>query len=144
MFNQILLINTWCAFFYRFMDCHGQCWRFLYFFSRYENAFLLSNIVLIYISWGFLSCSQQVFSFSQKISVNFQLVLRFIQGLSLLLALAGIVVAVILTSLSVSDIFAAILAFIPTGWGILSVSSDFIWSRCFKQFVCIYYVIRCL
>ncbi|KAG9136289.1 hypothetical protein Leryth_003883 [Lithospermum erythrorhizon] len=65
----------------------------------------------------------KVFTFSQKISVNFQLVLRFIQGLSFLLALAGVVVAVVLTDLSVSDIFACILAFIPTGWGILSVSS---------------------
>lgn len=55
-------------------------------------------------------------------SVNFQLVLRFIQGVSLLMALAGIVVAIVLTDLSVTDIFASILAFIPTGWGILSVS----------------------
>lgn len=65
----------------------------------------------------------KVFTFSQKISVNFQLVLRFIQGLSLLLALAGLVVAIILTDLSVPDIFASILAFIPTGWGILSIAA---------------------
>ncbi|KAK3042260.1 hypothetical protein RJ639_001855 [Escallonia herrerae] len=64
----------------------------------------------------------KVFTFSQKISVNFQLLLRFIQGLSFLLALAGLVVAVVLTSLSVSDIFASILAFVPTGWGILSIA----------------------
>ncbi|CAK9172604.1 unnamed protein product, partial [Ilex paraguariensis] len=61
-----------------------------------------------------------VFTFSQKISVNFQLLLRFIQGLSFLLALAGLAVAVVLTNLSVPDIFACILAFVPTGWGILS------------------------
>ena len=54
--------------------------------------------------------------------MNFQLLLRFIQGLTLLLALAGIAVAVALTDLSIVDIFAAILAFIPTGWGIVSVS----------------------
>ncbi|XP_057422591.1 callose synthase 9 [Lotus japonicus] len=65
----------------------------------------------------------KVFTFSQKISVNFQLLLRFVQGLSLLLALAGLVVAVILTDLSVADIFAAMLAFIPTGWGILSIAA---------------------
>jgi len=50
-------------------------------------------------------------------------VLRFVQGLFLLLALAGLAVAIILTELSVPDIFATILAFIPTGWGILSVCS---------------------
>ncbi|KAL4289406.1 hypothetical protein AHAS_Ahas19G0383000 [Arachis hypogaea] len=65
----------------------------------------------------------KVFTFSQKISVNFQLLLRFIQGVSLLLALAGIAVAVALTKLSIPDIFASILAFIPTGWGILSIAA---------------------
>ncbi|CAL5210331.1 unnamed protein product [Lathyrus oleraceus] len=65
----------------------------------------------------------KVFTFSQKVSVNFQLVLRFVQGLSLLLALAGLIVAVVLTDLSVSDIFASILAFVPTGWGILSIAA---------------------
>ncbi|KAL0699345.1 hypothetical protein Bca4012_055467 [Brassica carinata] len=64
----------------------------------------------------------KVFTFSQKISVNFQLVLRFVQGISLLAALAGITVAVVLTDLSVTDIFASVLAFIPTGWGILSIA----------------------
>ncbi|CAG7878192.1 hypothetical protein BRARA_E03232 [Brassica rapa] len=64
----------------------------------------------------------KVFTFSQKVSVNFQLVLRFVQGVSLLVALAGIVVAIVLTNLSVTDIFASILAFIPTGWGILSIA----------------------
>ncbi|KAI4307526.1 hypothetical protein L6164_030703 [Bauhinia variegata] len=65
----------------------------------------------------------KVFTFSQKISVNFQLLLRFIQGLSLLLALAGLAVAVIFTDLSVPDIFASFLAFVPTGWGILSIAA---------------------
>lgn len=64
----------------------------------------------------------QVFTFSQKISVNFQLLLRFIQGVAFLLALAGVAVAVALTNLTIADIFACILAFVPTGWGILSVS----------------------
>ncbi|KAK2977667.1 hypothetical protein RJ640_015664 [Escallonia rubra] len=64
----------------------------------------------------------KVFTFSQKISVNFQLLLRFVQGLSFLLALAGLVVAVVITPLSVPDIFASILAFVPTGWGILSIA----------------------
>ncbi|XP_021771976.1 callose synthase 9-like [Chenopodium quinoa] len=64
----------------------------------------------------------KVFTFSQKASVNFQLILRFVQGLTFLIALAGIAVAIVLTDLSVSDIFACILAFIPTGWMILSIA----------------------
>ncbi|KAF8094628.1 hypothetical protein N665_0358s0010 [Sinapis alba] len=47
---------------------------------------------------------------------------RFIQGLALLVFLAGIIVAVVVTELSVTDIFACVLAFIPTGWGILSIA----------------------
>ncbi|CAI0450688.1 unnamed protein product, partial [Linum tenue] len=65
----------------------------------------------------------QVFTFSQKISVNFQLLLRFVQGVAFLMAIAGLAVAVVFTNLSVPDIFAGILAFIPTGWGILSIAA---------------------
>ncbi|XP_059430071.1 callose synthase 9-like [Corylus avellana] len=65
----------------------------------------------------------KVFTFSQKMSVNFQLLLRFIQGLSFLVALAGLVIAVVLTNLSLPDVFACILAFVPTGWGILSIAA---------------------
>ncbi|KAL6499585.1 Callose synthase 9 [Orobanche gracilis] len=64
----------------------------------------------------------KVFTFSQKISVNFQLLLRFIQGVSFLFALAGLSVAIALTDLSITDVFACILAFLPTGWGILSIA----------------------
>ncbi|KAK4266518.1 hypothetical protein QN277_027422 [Acacia crassicarpa] len=84
-----------------------------------------TSLTVYGLSWAVLAVLIllfKVFSFSQKISVNFQLLLRFIQGLTLLLALAGIVVAVVLTDLSVPDIFASILAFIPTGWGILSIA----------------------
>ncbi|KAK4380701.1 hypothetical protein RND71_002563 [Anisodus tanguticus] len=65
----------------------------------------------------------KVFTFSQKISVNFQLLLRFVQGLSFLLALAGLAAAIVLTELTVTDVFACVLAFIPTGWGILSIAT---------------------
>ncbi|OMP03422.1 Glycosyl transferase, family 48 [Corchorus olitorius] len=65
----------------------------------------------------------KVFTFSQKISVNFQLLLRFIQGLSFLLAIAGVAAAVVFTDLTITDIFACILAFIPTGWGILCIAA---------------------
>ncbi|CAK9137158.1 unnamed protein product [Ilex paraguariensis] len=78
---------------------------------------------LSWIVFAVLIILFKVFTFSQKISVNFQLLLRFIQGLSFLLALAGLAVAVVLTNLSVPDIFACILAFVPTGWGILSIAA---------------------
>ncbi|KAJ4886039.1 Callose synthase 9 [Raphanus sativus] len=65
----------------------------------------------------------KVFALIQKIAVSFRLVLRFVQGLALLVALAGIIVEVVLTELSVTDILACVLlAFVPTGWGILSIA----------------------
>ncbi|XP_047320074.1 callose synthase 9-like [Impatiens glandulifera] len=67
-------------------------------------------------------CLFKVFTFSQKITVNFQLLLRFIQGVFFLLSLSGLAAAVAFTDLSISDVLACILAFIPTGWGILSVA----------------------
>jgi callose synthase len=65
----------------------------------------------------------KVFTISPKLSANFQLVIRLFQGLVFLGLVAGISVAVSLTSLSVRDVFASLLALIPTGWGVLSVSS---------------------
>ncbi|XP_034688013.1 callose synthase 9-like [Vitis riparia] len=91
------------------LDVQGQ--------NRSLTVYGLSWIVLAVLIILF-----KVFTFSQKISVNFQLLLRFIQGISLLLALAGIVIAIAMTPLSITDIFACILAFIPTGWGIISIA----------------------
>ena len=88
--------------------------------------FLFSNLCYLWFELFISSLVLQVFTFSQKISVNFQLLLRFIQGLSFLLAIAGLAVAVALTDLSIPDIFACILAFVPTGWGILSVSLSYL------------------
>jgi len=64
----------------------------------------------------------QVFTFSQKVSVNFQLLLRLIQGITFMAFVTGVVVVVFKTKLTVEDLFSSMLAFIPTGWGILCVS----------------------
>ncbi|TQE01235.1 hypothetical protein C1H46_013142 [Malus baccata] len=68
------------------------------------------------------STSLTVLTFSQKLSANFRLLLRFIQGVSFLLALAGLAAAVKFTDLSIADVVASTLAFIPTGWGFLSIA----------------------
>ncbi|XP_020260119.1 callose synthase 9 [Asparagus officinalis] len=84
-----------------------------------------TSLTVYGLSWIVLAALTllfQVFTFSQKASVNLQLLLRLIQSISFFLALAGIAAAVALTSLSVPDVFACILAFLPTGWGILSIA----------------------
>ncbi|KAI5664996.1 hypothetical protein M9H77_24319 [Catharanthus roseus] len=73
---------------------------------------VLAGIVMIF----------KVFTLSPKKSTNFQLMLRFTQGITALGLIAALALAVVLTDLSVPDLFASILAFIPTGWAILSLA----------------------
>jgi callose synthase len=70
----------------------------------------------------FFSFCVQVFGLNPKAMVHFQLFLRLVKSIALLMVLAGLVVAIVRTKLTVTDVFASILAFVPTGWGILSVS----------------------
>ncbi|KAG0624695.1 hypothetical protein M758_3G268300 [Ceratodon purpureus] len=64
----------------------------------------------------------KIFTFSQKASANFQLIVRLFQGVVFLAVVAGVSVAVVLTDLTIGDVFASALAIIPTGWGLLSIA----------------------
>ncbi|KAF5206729.1 Callose synthase [Thalictrum thalictroides] len=72
----------------------------------------------------------KIFTFSPKKSANFQLVLRFTQGVTSLGLLAALCLVVYFTDLSIPDLFASILAFIPTGWAIISLAIA--WKRIVK------------
>lgn len=84
-----------------------------------------TSIVIYGLSWiilvGFILIFK-VFTFSKRVSVNFQLMLRFIQGATFIAVVAGLAVVVAITSLTVTDLFASVLAFLPTGWAILSLA----------------------
>lgn len=69
----------------------------------------------------------KLFSFSPKKSSNIQLVMRFSQGVFSLGLVAALCLVVAFTDLSIVDLFASILAFIPTGWMILSLAIT--WKR---------------
>ncbi|KAF7135954.1 hypothetical protein RHSIM_Rhsim08G0183600 [Rhododendron simsii] len=64
----------------------------------------------------------KIFTFSPKKSTNFQLMIRFIQGVTSLGLVAALGLVVAFTNLSIADLFASILAFIPTGWTILCLA----------------------
>ncbi|TQD95412.1 hypothetical protein C1H46_018970 [Malus baccata] len=64
----------------------------------------------------------KVFSYRPKKSANFQLVMRFAQGVAALGLVAGIALLVIFTDLSIADLLASLLAIIPTGWAILCLA----------------------
>ena len=70
----------------------------------------------------FFFCNVQVFSLNHKSFANFQMVVRLVQAAVFLGIIAGAVVALVLTNLTIGDIFASALSLIPTGWGLLSVS----------------------
>ncbi|KAK1433883.1 hypothetical protein QVD17_10801 [Tagetes erecta] len=63
----------------------------------------------------------KIFTFNSKKS-NFQLFLRFIQGVVALSLIAAIILFVIFTDLSITDLFASFLAFVATGWALLSLA----------------------
>ncbi|XP_024168978.1 callose synthase 10 [Rosa chinensis] len=64
----------------------------------------------------------KVFTLSQKKSAKFQLFMRFTQGVTSMGLVAAIVLLVIFTRLSIADLFASILAIIPTGWAIICLA----------------------
>lgn len=64
----------------------------------------------------------KIFTFSQKASVNFQMFLRLIQGTVFVLIIVGLALLVILTNVSLGDLFASLLAYLPTGWAILCIA----------------------
>jgi len=78
----------------------------------------------------FKSCGQltknfrvlQIFSLSPKKYAGFQLWMRFFQGVIALGLVTAITLVIVFTKLSIADVFASVLAFIATGWGILCVS----------------------
>jgi callose synthase len=86
--------------------------------------FIIVNIYFAFTHPGVncVSFCVQVFGLNPKAMVHFQLFLRLIKSIALLMVLAGLVLAIVFTNLAVTDVFASILAFVPTGWGILSVS----------------------
>jgi hypothetical protein len=58
----------------------------------------------------------------RKFSANFQLAFRLIKGMIFLTFISILVTLIALPHMTVQDIFVCILAFMPTGWGMLVVS----------------------
>ncbi|KAL9375459.1 hypothetical protein Peur_032338 [Populus x canadensis] len=76
-------------------------------------------------SWVVLVCFVmifKVFTYSPKRSTSFQLLMRFMQGIASLGLVAALCLTVAFTDLSIPDLFASFLAFIATGWTILSIA----------------------
>uniref|UniRef100_A0A453J6V0 Uncharacterized protein n=1 Tax=Aegilops tauschii subsp. strangulata TaxID=200361 RepID=A0A453J6V0_AEGTS len=93
-----------------------------------------TTLSVYWVSWavlGGLFVLLMVLSLNPKAMVHFQLLLRLVKSIALLVVLAGLVVAIAMTPLTVLDVLASILAYVPTGWGILSVS--FMWQLWYHE-----------
>ncbi|KAL9235580.1 hypothetical protein vseg_010326 [Gypsophila vaccaria] len=90
------------------------------------HLFASSRSLAVYgVSWIVLAVIVIIFkilTFSPKKYVGFQLGMRFFQGVTALGAVVSIVLVIRLTALTLPDLFACILGFIATGWGILSIA----------------------
>jgi len=73
---------------------------------------------------GYVLCRLQTVSVGRrKFSAEFQLVFRLIKGLIFITFISIIIILIAIPHMTVQDIFVCILAFMPTGWGLLLVSS---------------------
>ncbi|XP_057970390.1 callose synthase 10 [Malania oleifera] len=89
-----------------------------------------TSLAIYGFSWVVLICFVMIFkffTFSPKKSSNFQLLMRFIQGVISLALVGALCLVVAFTNLSITDLFASVLAFIPTGWTIISLAIT--WKR---------------
>jgi callose synthase len=59
----------------------------------------------------------------RRFSAEFQLVFRLIKGLIFITFISIVIILIAIAHMTVQDIFVCILAFMPTGWGLLLVSS---------------------
>ncbi|XP_010545981.1 PREDICTED: callose synthase 10 isoform X2 [Tarenaya hassleriana] len=93
-----------------------------------------TSLALYGYSWIVLAAVVMLFKlfwFSPKKSSNMLLALRFLQGLVALTVIVLIGLAIGLTPLSVPDLFASVLAFIPTGWAFLCLAIT--WRRLIRS-----------
>ncbi|XP_076929039.1 callose synthase 10-like [Bidens hawaiensis] len=89
-------------------------------FSVYGFSWMvLIGIILIF----------EIFTFNSK-RLNFRLFVRFVQGVIALSLIVAFILIRVYTKLSVPDLFASFLAFVATGWGILSIALP--WKRVVK------------
>lgn len=85
-------------------------------------AFILDRLLLL-LTDVYVICGYQLVSMGRrKFGTDFQLMFRILKALLFLGFMSVMTVLFVVWGLTVSDLFAAILAFLPTGWAILLVT----------------------
>ena len=97
-----------------------------------QPRFQGSNFYNIYMI--FIELLQIVSVGRQRLSAKFQVLFRLIMGLISLVFLSVFLPIIPFPHLTLRDIIVCILAFIPTGWGLLLVSKPSYYLPCFLLF----------
>uniref|UniRef100_A0A453Q7Z8 Uncharacterized protein n=1 Tax=Aegilops tauschii subsp. strangulata TaxID=200361 RepID=A0A453Q7Z8_AEGTS len=82
------------------------------------QVYCLSWVVIFFI----LLVMKAVSVGRRKFSAEFQLVFRLLKGLIFIVFISTIVILIVIPHMTIQDIFVCILAFMPTGWGLLLVA----------------------
>ncbi|KAJ8567931.1 hypothetical protein K7X08_020653 [Anisodus acutangulus] len=111
-------------------EVYGESYRDsqLYWFVTISMLFLVahgSRSLLVYgLSWFVMLTALMVLKMvsmgRRRFGTDFQLMFRILKAL-LFLGFVSVMTVLFVCGLTISDLFAAILAFVPTGWGILLV-----------------------
>ncbi|KAJ3670612.1 hypothetical protein LUZ60_008038 [Juncus effusus] len=85
-----------------------------------------STSILVYLlSWIYILVAVLVFiiitHFRRKFSAKKHIYYRFVQAIVIIAIITGIVLLLHFTNFKLIDLFTSLLAFIPTGWGIISI-----------------------
>ncbi|RZC85632.1 hypothetical protein C5167_026304 [Papaver somniferum] len=104
-----------------------------FFFFQYGIVYKLrltgmnTSLTVYGFSWVVLVAFVMIFKIFTFVPKKSSILLRFVQGLTAIGLVVVVTLVVVFTELSVPDLFAGILAFIPTGWAILSIAITWKW-----------------
>jgi callose synthase len=95
------------------------------FYYHYYYLFFLGTLSGLMLLIHF-SCFYQMVSMGRRrFGTDFQLMFRILKALLFLGFMSVMTVLFVVCGLTISDLFAAIIAFLPTGWALLLVSQIF-------------------
>ncbi|KAG0486461.1 hypothetical protein HPP92_008556 [Vanilla planifolia] len=91
-------------------------------YAHLRHSGLWSRILEIFFSFVSSSTNMLVTEGRRLLSINFHLTFRFLKLLIFLAVVAGIITLLSVCRLSLMDLVVCCLAFLPTGWGLLSIA----------------------
>ncbi|KAJ7297961.1 hypothetical protein O6H91_Y025200 [Diphasiastrum complanatum] len=120
----------------RYTGFQGRLWEIIlssrFFLYQYGLVYHLhiahhhKNISIYGFSWVFILAVLTIVKIisvgRQTLKSHFQVMFRMLEGLLFICSITALVILFVYAHLTVGDLFASILVFMPTGWGILQIA----------------------